>query len=111
MKKRVPPEALADMLMKRVYVPFSAVVSAAADGEILSLCQFDTAFAGEQMAFDERAAEVWLLSHHPEGLREMTAEDAANLNRLRRRATHARVRFFLVGEDTGCVEVEIEREA
>ena len=33
------------------------------------------------------------------------------LNRLRRRATHARVRFFLVGEDTGCVEVEIEREA
>ena len=102
MKKRVTPEALADMLMKRVYVPFSAVVSAAADGEILSLCQFDTAFAGEQMAFDERAAEVWLLSHHPEGLREMTAEDAANLNRLRRRATHARVRFFLVGEDTGC---------
>lgn len=47
MKKRVTPEALADMLMKRVYVPFSAVVSAAADGEILSLCQFDTAFAGE----------------------------------------------------------------
>ena len=43
--------------------------------------------------------------------REMTAEDAANLNRLRRRAPHARVRFFLVGEDTGCVEVEIEREA
>ena len=85
MKKRVTPEALADMLMKRVYVPFSAVVSAAADGEILSLCQFDTAFAGEQMAFDEQAAEVWLLSHHPEGLREMTAEDAANLNRLRRR--------------------------
>lgn len=42
MKKRVTPEALADMLMKRVYVPFSAVVSAAADGEILSLCQFDT---------------------------------------------------------------------
>ena len=41
----------------------------------------------------------------------MTAEDAANLNRLRRRASHARVRFFLVGEDTGCVEVEIEREA
>ena len=104
MKKRVTPEALADMLMKRVYVPFSAVVSAAADGEILSLCQFDT-------AFDERAAEVWLLSHHPEGLRKRTAEDAANLNRLRRRATHARVRFFLVGEDTGCVEVEIEREA
>ena len=108
MKKRVTPEVLADMLMKRVYVPFSAVVSAAADGEILSLCQFDTAFAGEMMAFDERAAEVWLLSHHPEGLREMTAEDAANLNR---RAPHARVRFFLVGEDTGCVEVEIEREA
>ena len=41
----------------------------------------------------------------------MTAEDAANLNRLRRRAIHARVRFFLVGEDTGCVEVEIGREA
>ena len=35
----------------------------------------------------------------------------AHLNRLRRRATHARVRFFLVGEDTGCVEVEIERKA
>lgn len=67
MKKRVTPEALADMLMKRVYVPFSAVVSAAADGEILSLCQFDTAFAGEQMAFDERAAEVWLLKPSPGG--------------------------------------------
>ena len=41
----------------------------------------------------------------------MTAEDAANLKRLRCRASHARVRFFLVGEDTGCAEVEIEREA
>ena len=111
MEKWVTPEMLADMLMKRVYVPFSAVVSAAADGEILSLCQFDTAFAGERMAFDGRAAEVWLLSHHPEGRREMTAEDAANLNRLRCRASHARVRLFLVGEDTGCAEVEIEREA
>ena len=38
MEKWVTPEMLADMLMKRVYVPFSAVVSAAADGEILSLC-------------------------------------------------------------------------
>lgn len=111
MEKWVTPEMLADMLMKRVYVPFSAVVSAAADGEILSLCQFDTAFAGERMAFDGRAAEVWLLSHHPEGRREMTEEDAANLKRLRCRASHARVRFFLVGEDTGCAEVEIEREA
>lgn len=99
------------MLMARVYVPFSAVVAWTEDGEILSLCQFDTAFAGERMTFDERAAEIWLMSYHPEGLRAMTEEDAANLSRLRRRAGNARVRFFLVGEDTGCAEVEIGREA
>ena len=111
MKERITADALAEMLMMRVYVPFSAVVSVAEDGEILSLCQFDTAFAGERMTFDARGAEIWLMSHHPEGLREMTEADAANLSRLRRMAGNARVRFFLVGEDTGCVEVEIEREA
>ena len=111
MKKRVTPEALADMLMKRVYVPFSAVVSAAADGEILSLCQFDTAFADQTIAFEKSAEEIWLLSNHPEGVCEMTEEDAANLRRLRRDVGQARVRFFLVGEDTGCVEVEIGRKA
>ena len=111
MKKRVTPEALADMLMKRVYVPFSAVVSAAADGEILSLCQFDTAFADQTIAFEKSAEEIWLLSNHPEGVCEMTEEDEANLRRLRRDVGQARVRFFLVGEDTGCVEVEIGRKA
>ena len=55
--------------------------------------------------------EIWLLSNHPEGVCEMTEEDEANLRRLRRDVGQARVRFFLVGEDTGCVEVEIGRKA
>lgn len=51
------------------------------------------------------------LSNHPEGVCEMTEEDEANLRRFRRDVGQARVRFFLVGEDTGCVEVEIGRKA
>lgn len=41
----------------------------------------------------------------------MTEEDEANLRRFRRDVGQVRVRFFLVGEDTGCVEVEIGRKA
>lgn len=81
-------------------------------GEILSLCQFDTAFADQTIAFEKSAEEIWLLSNHPEGVCEMTEEDAANLRRLRRDVGQARVRFFpSPGEDTGCVEVEIGRKA
>ena len=90
MEKRITPDELAD---------------------ILSLCQFDTAFADLTIAFEKSAEEIWLLSNHPEGVCEMTEEDEANLRRLRQDVGQARVRFFLVGEDTGCVEVEIGRKA
>ena len=39
MEKRITPDELADMLMRRVYVPFSAVSAVNGRGEILSLCQ------------------------------------------------------------------------
>ena len=110
-EKRITPDELADMLMRRVYVPFSAVSAVNGRGEILSLCQFDTAFADQTIAFEKSAEEIWLLSNHPEGVCEMTEEDETNLRRLRRDVGQARVRFFLVGEDTGCVEVEIGRKA
>ena len=38
MEKRITPDELADMLMRRVYVPFSAVSAVNGRGEILSLC-------------------------------------------------------------------------
>ena len=98
-------------ITRRVYVPFSAVAAVNERGEILSLRQFDTAFADQTIVFEKSAPEIWLLSNHPEGVCEMTEEDAANLRRLRRAAGQARVRFFLVGEDTGCAEVEIGGKA
>ena len=110
MKQTITPSTLAQMLMARVYVPFSAVAALSEDGAVTSLCQFDTAFAAEAMTFDANAAEIWLLSNHPEGLRGMTEDDKANLRRLRRAAGRIRVRFFLVGEDTGCTEVETKVE-
>lgn len=67
MEKRITPDELADMLMRRVYVPFSAVAAVNGRGEILSLCQFDTAFADQTIAFEKSAEEIWLLSNHPEG--------------------------------------------
>lgn len=82
MEKRITPDELADMLMRRVYVPFSAVAAVNGRGEILSLCQFDTAFADQTIAFEKSAEEIWLLSNHPEGVCEMTEEDEANLRRL-----------------------------
>ena len=108
MNKRITPEKLAEMLMMRVYVPFSAVVSVDEQGEVMALCQFDTAFAGETMTFDPCAAEVWLMTNHPEGRPELTEEDERNARRLLARRKDARI--FIVGEDMGCIEVEIARE-
>ncbi len=108
MNKRITPEKLAEMLMMRVYVPFSAVVSVDEQGGVVALCQFDTAFAGETMTFDPCAAEVWLMTNHPEGRPELTEEDERNAHRLLARRKDARI--FIVGEDVGCMEVEIARE-
>ena len=108
MKMRIMPQKLAEMLMMRVYVPFSAVVSLDERGEVLLLDQFDTAFAGETMTFDPGAAEVWLMTNHPEGRRELTEEDERNVRRLLAERKDARV--FIVGEDVSCIEVEIARE-
>ena len=96
MNKRITPEKLAEMLMMRVYVPFSAVVSVDEQGGVVALCQFDTAFAGETM------------TNHPEGRPELTEEDERNAHRLLARRKDARI--FIVGEDVGCMEVEIARE-
>lgn len=107
--KKITPEELAERLMMRVYVPFSAVVSLDEMGGVLLLDQFDTAFAGETMTVDPRAAEVWLMTNHPEGRRELTEADERNARRLLAKKKDARV--FIVGEDVGCIEVEIERKA
>ena len=107
--KKITPEGLAERLMMRVYVPFSAVVSLDEMGRVLLLDQFDTAFAGETMTFDPCAAEVWLMTNHPEGRPELTEEDERNAHRLLARRKDARI--FIVGEDVGCMEVEIPRQA
>lgn len=109
MNEGITPRRLADMLMMRVYTPFSAVAAVDESGRVLSLCQFDTLFAGESMTFDEAGAQVWLLTNHPDGRRSLTREDEANVRRLLARRRDARV--FIAGEDIGCVEVEIAREA
>lgn len=57
------------------------------------------------------AAQVWLMSNHPEGMRRMMQEDWQNLRRVQEAAGGAKVRMFLAGEELGCVEVEIQRRA
>lgn len=105
------PEEWARRLMARVYVAFSAVLSLDTEGNVIELFQFDTFFPDGEIVLAKDAAQVWLMSNHPEGMRVMTQEDWQNLRRVQEAAGRARVRMFLAGEELGCMEVEIPRQA
>ena len=105
------PEEWARRLMTRVYVAFSAVLSLDGEGNVIELFQFDTFFPDGEIVLAKDAAQVWLMSNHPEGMRMMTQEDWQNLRRVQEAAGRARVRMFLAGEELGCMEVEIPRQA
>lgn len=105
------PEKWAQRLMARVYVSFSAALSFDCEGKIIELFQFDTFFPEGEIIVAKDAAQVWLMSNHPEGMRRMMQEDWQNLRRVQEAAGRAKVRMFLAGEELGCVEVEIQRRA
>ena len=105
------PKEWAQRLMARVYVSFSAVISLNREGEVIELFQFDTYFPDGEIIVAKDAAQVWLMSNHPEGMRQMTQEDWRNLRLVQQAVGGAQVRMFLAGEELGCVEVEIQRQA
>ena len=62
------PEKWAQRLMARVYVSFSAALSFDREGRIIELFQFDTFFPEGEIIVAKDAAQVWLMSNHPEGM-------------------------------------------
>lgn len=103
---RVTPRALFDALMRDVYVPFSACVCLDADGQILSIWQFDAAFCARKPVIAPDTREVWLISNHPEGNMRPEPEDVRCAGRLREQLGGAALRTFIASEDEGCREIE-----
>ena len=89
------PEKWAQRLMARVYVSFSAALSFDREGKIIELFQFDTFFPEGEIIVAKDAAQVWLMSNHPEGIPVQESDFI----------------FAVAGEELGCVEVEIQRRA
>ncbi len=100
-------EQLMESLMKRVWSPFSALVSVDQEGKILDICQFDTMFGNINSVPDE-AASFLLLTNHPEGYTALYHEDCENIKRIRTMARGREVHVFICTEDTGCVEFKGE---
>lgn len=88
--------------MQWVYVPFSMVISLDADGNRLDVCQVDTQFGAEHIILAPDAAQIWLLTNHPEGQIRLNEWDIANLRWILARAGSAQVSAYVAGEDIGC---------
>lgn len=102
-RKKVTPQALCDALLCDVYCALSACVCLDAEGEVLSLRLFDTAFCERMPELAPDAREIWLISSHPEG--EPTDDDRRWAERLRTASGGATLRTFLTSEDEGCREI------
>ena len=98
-------ERLAKALLQDIYHPVSAVISIGAEGEILGIHLFDTAFGGENMRVKADATEIWLMSNHHDGCTTLYDADLQNLRRLRQLAGERRVRMFLASEEYVCREI------
>lgn len=98
-------ERLAKALLQDIYHPVSAVISIGAEGEILGVHLFDTAFGGERMRAEINARELWLMSNHHDGCTTLYDADLQNLRRLRQLAGERRVRMFLASEEYACREI------
>ncbi|MGN0775909.1 MAG: hypothetical protein ACI4MM_04440 [Candidatus Ventricola sp.] len=100
-------ERLAKALLQDIYHPVSAVISIGAEGEILGVHLFDTAFGGERMSAERNARELWLMSNHHDGCATLYDADLQNLRYLRQLAGERRVRMFLASEEYVCREIEL----
>ncbi len=100
-------EKLAERLMKRVWTPFSALIALDQAGNILDICQFDTMF-GNMDIVSQEADRFLLLTNHPEGYEKPYQEDRENYRRIHAMAKGREVCAFICGENTDCVEFEME---
>lgn len=103
------PEKFARDNLIHVFHRVSAAVALDADGSILSTKLFDTEFGGAFLRVAPDAAEVWLLSNHEDGRRELYAVDYDNIGRVCSAAPGAQLRVFITNEDWGCVPVDAAR--
>ena len=106
MKKQetVAPQEIWEALLRDVYHPVTACVCVDADGRVLSLRLFDTAFYRKTPCVDPMTHELWLICSHPDGCMLAQPEEIRCAKRLREQAGGIPVRTWLAGEDTGCHE-------
>lgn len=95
------------MLLEDIYYPVSAVISVGRHEEILDIHLFDTAFGGACMRAAPNAAQLWLMSNHPDGCSVLYETDMRNLQTLRDLASGRRVRMFLASEEFDCREMDV----
>lgn len=95
------------MLLEDIYYPVSAVISIGGREDILDIHLFDTAFGGTCMRAAPDAAQLWLMSNHPDGSPALYETDMRNLQRLIGIASGRRVRMFLASEEFECREMDV----
>lgn len=105
-------ERLVRALLEDIGHPVSAAVSIGKAGEMLYVHLFDTMRCGEPVPIrvSPDAAELWLISHHGDGILQMHQEDWENLRRMHRLAGGRRLRLFLCGVDMPCREIELSHD-
>ena len=99
-------ERIAAALLSAVCFEVSAIVSMGAEGEILGVSLFTTAYPGENLRAEENAREIWLISNHPEGGTAPYPQDLKNARRIVAEAKPACVRLFLCSEYFPCFETD-----
>lgn len=98
-------QRLTKALLSDIYYPVSAAISIGEREEILGVHLFDTMHFGGPMRVAPNAAELWLISHHGDGVVALYEADLENLRQLHRLAGGRRVRMFLSVESGPCREI------
>ena len=98
---------IARELLIGIYHEVSAVAAMGKNGEILCVRLFDTQFGEAPVQTGEEAAEICLMTNHPEGDDRLYEKDRENAERIRAYAPHVPVRVFVTGEDIGVKEVKL----
>jgi len=97
---------IARALLMGIYYEVSAVVYLGSAGEVLDVRLFDTCFGKIQPAACEEAAQVCLLTNHPEGRVALYEQDTKNIALLRE-MMDVPLRVFVTGEDIGVIEIRL----